>query len=215
MNWSAFKTRFSYNYKKYLAIFFSAVATALVLALAFLEVYVMIKNQITPTLDTPINAYNIAFLLIAYLTILIGNVNSNNSAYTGVLIYIFATAFSMVVSILASGIVDFTSFWESAPIVKTLTLCSLGFSLIGVVSGFFAYFRLNQYLRGSAVSYTNVRNWTLVFVIFQVLVNGFSSAIGLMSVTSNIYLAMEILMPLSEVFICLAIYFTVLRLRSY
>jgi hypothetical protein len=78
--------------------------------------------------------------------------------------------------------------------------------------------RLNQYLRSSFVSYEKVRNWALIFVILQTITAGFTPVmlfVGGYAASYTIDLAIIILSPLSEVFICWAIYFTVLRLRSY
>lgn len=148
MNWHAFKERFRYNYKKYLAI-------------------------------------------------------------------IFASAFSTAISLLTSGIFNFASFFSGDALTIALTLVQLAFNVFGLIAGVFAYVRLRQYLHSSYVQYEKVRNWTLAFVIFQIISCGFTSALLLIYGYSGISVIMAFLSPISEIFICLAIYFTVLRLRSY
>lgn len=215
MNWHAFKERFRYNYKKYLAIIFASLATALMAATGAIALINMVATESAPSITTPISAYNIAFFLVAYLVILIGNVNSSNSAYQGVLIYIFASAFSTAISLLTSGIFNFASFFSGDALTIALTLVQLAFNVFGLIAGVFAYVRLRQYLHSSYVQYEKVRNWTLAFVIFQIISCGFTSALLLIYGYSGISVIMAFLSPISEIFICLAIYFTVLRLRSY
>jgi hypothetical protein len=218
VNWSAFKTRFQYNYKKWIAITLSSLAVALELAAGIIYFIYIVKNHVTPGLSFPINAYNIAFLLVAYFTILIGNVNSNNSAYTGVLIYVFSCAFSAGLQVFETGITSFASFFTGSPLVIGLTMVWFILAVLSLIPGVFTYVRLNQYLRSSSVSYEKVRNWALIFVILQSLTAGFAPVMLLLggyAASSVIDLSVVILSPLSEVFICWAIYFTVLRLRSY
>ncbi|MCI2110778.1 MAG: hypothetical protein LKK13_00320 [Bacilli bacterium] len=215
MNWHAFKERFRYNYKKYCAIVFSSLATALLLASAVIYVVEMIAYRETPSILTPINVYNLAFMLVAYLVILIGNINSSNSAYNGVLIYIFASAFSAVINLFFGGAMNFSSLFSGDPLGSSMALVQLAFNVFGVVAGIFAYIRLRQYLTGSSVSYTNVRNWNLAFVVFQIVSSSFLPGILLLDGASGLNVLMSCLYPISEILICLGIYFTVLRLRSY
>ena len=215
MNWKAFKERFRYNYKKYCAIIFSSLATALLLASAVIYVVEMIAYHETPSISTPISVYNLAFMLVAYFIILIGNVNSSNSAYNGVLIYIFASAFSAVINLIFSGVLNFSSLFSGDPLAGSIALVQLAFNVFGVVAGIFAYIRLRQYLTGSSVTYTSVRNWSLAFVIFQIVSSSFLPGILLLDGASGLNVLMSCLYPISEILICLGIYFTVLRLRSY
>gem|GEM_PF-1540158 len=215
MNWNAFKERFHYNYKKHLAIIFSSIAVALMLACGTIALIDHFYYDIPFSISTPLSAYNIAFFLVAYFVILIGNINSNNSAYRGVLIYIFASAFSAAITVFTSGIMSFASFFSGSPLAVALTLAQLLFNVFGLVTGIFTYIRLSQYLRSSFVSYERVRNWTLAFVIFQIISSGLLPFLFIVDGASGLAVIMAFLSPLSEVFICLAIYFTVLRLRSY
>jgi hypothetical protein len=218
MNWSAFKTRFQYNYKKWIAITLSSLAVALELAAGILYFVYIVNNHVTPDLSLPINAYNIAFLLVAYFTILIGNINSNNSAYTGVLIYVFSCAFSAGLTVFETGFTSFASFFTGDPLTIGLTMVWFILAVLSLIPGVFTYVRLNQYLRSSFVSYEKVRNWALIFVILQTLTAGFSPVmllVGGYAASNTTEFVLAILSPLSEVFICWAIYFTVLRLRSY
>lgn len=215
MNWYAFKERFRNNYKKFLAIIFSSIAIALMLACGTIAIIDHFHYNIPLSISTPLSAYNIAFFLVAYFVILIGNINSNNSAYQGVLIYIFASAFSAAITVLTSGLTSVSTFFSGSPLVIALTLAQLLFNAFGLVTGIFTYIRLSQYLRSSFVNYEKVRNWTLAFVIFQIISSGLLPALLLIGGSSGLSVILAFLSPLSEVFICLAIYFTVLRLRSY
>jgi len=215
MNWYAFKERFRNNYKKFLAIIFSSIAIALMLACGTIAIIDHFHYNIPLSISTPLSAYNIAFFLVAYFVILIGNINSNNSAYQGVLIYIFASAFSAAITVLTSGLTSVSTFFSGSPLVIALTLAQLLFNAFGLVTGIFTYIRLSQYLRSSFVSYEKVRNWTLAFAIFQIISSGLLPALLLIGGSSGLSVILAFLSPLSEIFICLAIYFTVLRLRSY
>jgi len=215
MNWYAFKERFRNNYKKFLAIIFSSIAIALMLAFAITTLIDYVFFNIPLSVSTPFDVFNIALFLVAYIVILVGNVNSSNSAYRGVLIYIFASAFSAAITLLVSGLPTLNNFLTGNPLFIALTLAELLFNVFGLIAGIFSYIRLSQYLRSSFVYYERVRNWTLAFVIFQILSTGFVPVLAVLTGTSGLSVLMAFLSPLSEIFICLAIYFTVLRLRSY
>lgn len=215
MSWNTFKQHFGYNYKKFLAIIFCSIAVALLAASGIIDLITMVETKETPTILTPLSFYNFAIMMVVYLILLIGNIKSNNFAYNGMLMYIFMTVFSAIEILFISGIVNFQALFSLDAATMVVVLLYTVFQVAGIVAGIFAYIRTRQYLTGSAISYINVRNWALIFVILQIISTGLTPALYLLLGYSANAVLLAFLEPISEVFICLGIYFTVLRLRSY
>src|SRR5574344_171353 len=186
MNLQHFKNSWKYHYKKYLALFFTIAALILLLGAGAYDVYLS-YGQATgsvPIVDDFLTIWDFALFAIAHMFIFFGNG-------------------PLAIQALASG--------EPKIIVLYLLvlLCDAGV----VVTGIMTYIRTSQYLRNTYANYIGLRTWCLLFVIFNALLYGFEPAY-LVVASKNFSVLLLVLEPLSQVFISLAIFFTVTRIKT-
>lgn len=213
MNTQHLKNQWKFHYKKILAISFTCLALLCLIASGAYTLYLKFYSGSTPNLDTYLSIYDFALFAIAYMMILIGNLNGTVVAYQGMLMYVFMTFLSAILAFIQRSYLDFATFQSGSAIEIVLFLFVLLFYVGIIVSGIMSYIRTTQFLRNSYSNYSGLRNWCLVFVIFNTLLYGAEPALIAVS-GGNVALLLMVLEPLSQAFIGFAIFFTVTRLKA-
>lgn len=213
MNWSVFKQRFAYHYKKYLAIIFAIVAFVLLIGSGVASVLEDANTGTSLQLGSIFSIWNFVLLGIAYLLLLSGNIQGANYAYTGMLMYVFMQIWTGVQLFLLGGVGSLASLFSGSVGTIVVTSLILLCYVALIVGGIMSYLRTSQYLRNSYSDYPKMRNWCLLFCIANIVVNGLTPVLFLVAGYSPSIL-LSFLDPLSQVFISLAIFFTVARLKS-
>ncbi len=200
------------NWKRILAIFFSTLALFSTLIGFVLQMIDGVHSM--DTSDFIIQILNFVVIMLVAYYLLDGNVRNSNSAYRGVLSYVFIMALSALFSILEiviTGIAAnalFTFLYSSAFVL----------ALASSIVGFILYRKIVRYLSGDYIttSYKNVVVWTFVFmilcllsVIFLVVI----AAYGLVSTPYSVGVWGGFLTLLGQLAFPIAIFITVLRLR--
>lgn len=207
------KERIRYHYKKYVAIATAVIATALMISSFAISLGSQIKGGFSSDGLSLSSFWNFAVFSVIYLTILIGNIQGSYSAYNGVLGYIFMFTFNAVITAFFSS-VDGVSVWFTGSLgLIAFFLFYFSFIVGSAVTGVMTYLRIRQYLSGRYSSYQGLRNWCLFFMIASIIVSGFSPLLLFLE-SRSLDVLIYVLLPLSEVFISVSIYFTVLRLKS-
>lgn len=212
------KNRFRYHYKKELAVFFSSIGLALLVA-NFIVDFVNEYQSRNISANFLLNVWNFLIFAVAYYYIFIGNLQDDNRAYRGLMIYIFAVTWGFVFSYLLN-MNNFSVFLSGNAAIILLFSFMMLFLALCIISGVMTYVRTRQYLTSRYAKYEGVRWWCLAFVICNILVNGLSPAILIIEAIqegsgSGVLSVLSIcLEPISQIFISLSIFFTVTRLRS-
>src|SRR5574344_496886 len=215
MNLQHFKNSWKYHYKKYLALFFTIAALILLLGAGAYDVYLS-YGQATGSVtivDDFLTIWDFALFAIAYMFILIGNLQGTTLAYQGMLMYVFMTLFSAGYAFFGNGFLNIGVLASGVAGAIVLYFVILLLYVAIIVSGIMTYIRTTQYLRNPYANYIGLRTWCLLFTIFTVLLYGFEPAY-LVLTGKNINTLLLVLEPLSQVFIGLAIFFTVTRLKT-
>jgi hypothetical protein len=210
---SIWKERIRYHYKKYVAIATAVIATALMVSSFAISLVSQIKGGSASSGLSLSSFWNFAVFSVVYLTILIGNIQGSYSAYNGVLGYIFMFTFNAILQTFFSSVDGINVWFTGSPGMIVFFL--FYFSLIAgsAVTGVMTYIRIRQFLSGRYSSYKGMRNWCLFFMIASIIVSGFSPLLLFLE-SRSVDVLIYVLLPLSEVFISVSIYFTVLRLKS-
>jgi hypothetical protein len=212
MNMQRLKNQWKYHYKKFLALTFTSLALLCLIGSGAYTIYLTFDSP-SSGLNTYLSIYDFALFAIAYMLILIGNLQGSTLAYQGMLMYVFMTLFSAFIAFFKTNILNFKIFQSGNAASIVLLLFVLAFYAAIVVTGIMTYIRTSQYLRNSYSNYIGVRTWCLLFTIFNALLYGFEPA--LLAITeNNISVLLLVLEPLSQAFIGIAIFFTVTRLKS-
>jgi hypothetical protein len=213
MNLQHFQNKWKYHYKKYLALTFTCLALLCLIGSGAVTIYLTFDNP-SSGVGTYLSIYDFALFAIAYMLILIGNLQGSTLAYQGMLMYVFMILFSATIALIKQGsYIDFSIFKSGNALAISLFVFVLLFYVAIIVTGIMTYVRASQYLRNSYTNYPGVRTWCLLFVIFNALLYGFEPALIMVN-GGNVSLLLLFLEPLSQVFIGLAIFFTVIRLKS-
>ena len=92
MNAQRFKNLWKYHYKKYLALFFTILALICLIGAGAYDVYLSYGQGGKPNVVSDfLSIYDFALFAIAYMLILIGNLQGTTLAYQGMLMYVFMT----------------------------------------------------------------------------------------------------------------------------
>jgi hypothetical protein len=210
---SLWKERIRYHYKKYVAIVTAVIATALMISSFAVSLVSQIKTGSSSDGISLTAFWNFAVFSVIYITILMGNIQGSYSAYNGVLGYIFMFTFNAILQTFFSS-VDGISVWFTGSVGMILFfLFYFSFIAGSALTGVMTYIRIRQFLGGRYSSYKGVRNWSLFFMIASILVSGLSPLLLFLE-SRSVDVLLYVLLPLSEVFISVSIYFTVLRLKS-
>lgn len=214
MSWQILKQRIAYHYKKYIAVVCAIIAILLMLTNFGMELAYIVVNNSTNLVTLVLTLWNLVVYLIAYFLILIGNLQGSYNAYNGMLCYIFMFIFDAAQLLFFSSETGIASWFSGSAIVMVMALLYFLFAVAALTTGIMTYIRTREYITSRYASYEGLRNWCLAFVICSILMNAtgpvFEGFAGLWSWST----AMLYLLPISEVFISVSIYFTVLRLKS-
>jgi|LAHS01.1.fsa_nt_gb hypothetical protein len=216
MNLQRFKNLWKYHYKKYLALFFTITALILLIGAGAYDVYLSYGQSadgMNSVVSDFFSIWDFALFAVAYMLILIGNLQGSTLAYQGMLMYVFMTLFSAGSAFVQNGFLNIGVLASGDSVAIVLYLFILLFYAAIIVTGVMTYIRTTQYLRNTYANYIGLRTWCLLFVIFNVLLYGFEPAYFLV-VGRSVSVLLLVLEPLSQVFISLAIFFTVSRLKT-
>jgi hypothetical protein len=216
MNLQRFKNSWKYHYKKYLALFFTITALVLLIGSGAYDVYLSYGQSadgVNSVVSDFLSIYDFALFAIAYMLILIGNLQGTTLAYQGMLMYVFMTLFSAGYAFLDNGFLNIAVLASGEAGVIVLYFFILLFYAAIIATGVMTYIRTTQYLRNTYANYVGLRTWCLLFVIFNALLYGFEPAY-LVLTRKSVSILLLVLEPLSQVFISLAIFFTVSRLKT-
>jgi hypothetical protein len=212
MKFSMWRQRFSYHWKRYLAVFFASVGTAFLLAEGILDIAALAAGSGKVTLGV-FSIWNFVIYAITYLFILIGNVKGTMLAFNGVLMFVFMGIWDAGELFFLDGAVTLSAFFSYSWQGKLFLSLVMFFIISGIVSGIMTYLRLRQYLSGRYAKYGGVLAWAAVFCVSMVLFYGFEPAL-LITQDPSLDILYLILQPLSEVAIAVAVFFTVTRLKA-
>ncbi len=212
--------KFRYHYKKYLAIFFVSLAVAFIAADLILNFVSLILQGAQPGLGIISRVFTFVILMISYVMIFKGNVESSGLAFQGVLSFVFLLLFSEIVSMLLgsidSGISLATYFRDGLYLLGTITLVSYLLIVLQVVAGVFSYIRLRQYMLGRYVSSVGVKVWFMIYFGLFILSVVATLAIFFLSFPSSDWMKvfLALLEPISELCCGISAIFTVLRISD-
>jgi len=214
MNIQRLKNQWKYHHKKYLALACTIVALCCLAGSGAFTLFLLYgPSEVTGGLGTYFSIYDFALFAIAYVMILVGNLQGTTLAYQGLLMYVFMTFFSAVLAFFESGFLQFGVFWSGNVPAIILLLLVLLFDALIAVTGIMAYIRTAQFLRNGLASYTRLRNWCFLFAVFNTLLYGAEPAYLVVS-GSGVSALLLVLEPLSQIFIGWAIFFTITRLKT-
>ena len=200
-----------HNWKRTLAIFFSLLAV--LSSLAGFVLTMIDSGQSSDFTNLVIDILNFVIMMLVGYYLLDGNVRNSNSAYRGVLSYVFIMAMNAVFNALDLIILEI-GMGIAGIVLVSFSLVS---AIASAVVGFILYRKIIFYLNRSfrAPSYRNVVIWTIVFTLLCLLNVAFIFSLTIISlVQSLLYLGNWGLffMVLSEAAFPISIVFTVLRL---
>jgi hypothetical protein len=207
------KQKIKYHYKKYCAIGFAVLGTSL---LAGNDAYIVIYDLVKHISPEPLDLFGVLFavlILAAYLMILIGNVEGNHLAFTGMLMFIFYIAWDFGENFLLYGLINLEAIFSGDFLSVLLMSFISAFMAFALVSGIMTYIRTRQYLTHRYYKYNVVRNWCLVFMICTCVGVGLLPIYDIIS-SPSINIVLIFLESLSEVAMAIACFFTILRLNS-
>jgi hypothetical protein len=147
-----------------LALTFTCLALLCLIASGAYTIYLTFDTRgASPNgVDTYLSIYDFALFAIAYMLILIGNLEGSTLAYQGMLMYVFMTFSQRPLPSFKQG------FWISKfskrerRLDRLAFLCPFFYAAI-IVTGIMTYIRTSQYLRNSYSNYIGVRTWCLLF----------------------------------------------------
>lgn len=214
MNSQHFKNLWKYHYKKYLALGCTIIALCCLIASGAITIYLTSPGSgIAGTVNVYLSIYDFALFAIAYMLILIGNLQGTTLAYQGVLMYVFMTLFSAVLAFFNNGFLNFDIFLSGNVIAIILLLLVFAFYALIIAAGTMTYIRTAQYLRNTYANYTGLKIWCLLFAIFNTLLYGVEPILLALE-GYGISVLLLVLEPISQVFIGWAIFFTITRLKA-
>ena len=198
-----------FNWKKYLAIAFAILGAAFTVAQFGIDMWSASQSAFTPDIFITIINFLIMVLVCYYL--LSGNINSNYSAYSGMLMFIFLITFEFAELF----------FFNSVSIFSLLVSGELAYVLVGstllavvggaVVTGVFSYIKTRQYITKRYYNYKVVFILSLIFTILTVLFSLYTAfAYPLLSGTFSIQLID--FSAVGDACLALSVFFTVMRL---
>jgi hypothetical protein len=214
MNMQRLKNEWKYHYKKIIALTCTILALVCLIGSGAYSLYLSyLSRQSGSTISLYLSIYDFALFAIAYMLILIGNLQGTTLAYQGMLMYVFITLFSAVLAFFENGFLNFDIFWSGNLLAIILFLLVLAFDVLIIVTGIMTYVRTAQYLRNSYTNYIGLKVWCLLFAIFNTLLYGAEPTLLAIN-DSGISTLLLVLEPLSQVFIGWAIFFTITRLKT-
>lgn len=199
-----------FNWKKYLAIGFAMAGAVMVLAGFGIEMWSASQTAFSSDVIFSIISFLVMVLVCYYL--LSGNINSNYSAYSGMMMFIFLITFNAV-EMLLFNMTSIYAYIASGSLLYVLLGIAI-FSLMAgsVVTGVFAYIRTRQYITRRYYNYKVVFILSLLFTILTVIFNGITTVMTIVEIGSFNILLMDF-DGLANVFLALSVFFTVLRLN--
>ncbi len=213
MSLDILKQRLKYHYKKYGAVAFAVLGTALLTAHDVFTIISDILSHTSPNLVDIFTILSSILILAAYLMILIGNVEGTNLALSGLMMFVFYIAWFFGENFLFTGIANFTALFSGRLLTSFLFAFIFGFLILSLISGIMTYVRTRQYLMNRYSKYEGVRNWCLVFMICTIIEVGLLPVYSII-MSQNPNVGLVFLEPLSEAAMSVACYFTILRLKS-
>lgn len=214
MSWQILKQRITYHYKKYLAIATSAIALVLMLTNFGFELAYEVVNSPSDVVTIVLSLWNLVVYLIAYFLILLGNIQGSYNAYNGMLAYIFMFIFDAARALFFSSGIGVSTWASGSVLLIFIGVLYFLFTVLALTSGIMTYIRTRQYIVSHYTSYRGVRNWCLAFMICSLLMNVSGPVLEAIEGVFPWYYPPLYLLPISEAFISVSIYFTVLRLKS-
>lgn len=212
MNWPIFTQNLRYHYKKYIAILFASLAWACLIGSMIMEIVTAYAGEGT---FVDFNwVWNLIFSAIVYGTILVGNLQGTSTAFYGILLFVFSTVINAVISLFLGGTNVLLSLLGGDPLGAAFAVLSLLFVAASIVTGIFVYIRCRGFLNNTYASYAGLRNWTIAFCLLSA-----ASALTLPALTTFLVgwdwsVVTSYFAELGDVFIAVAIFFTVSRLKS-
>jgi hypothetical protein len=211
MTWQRFRNNWKYHFKEYLAVFFTCLALTCLIASAAIG---LIQGSVAYSgVSTLMSIWSFGLFAIAYMLILVGNLQGTTLAYTGMLMYLFMTLFNLIETMFLNSLFSFNYLFSGDPVLIIVTLLILAFFATDFTGGIMTYIRTSQFLRNRYASYSGLRNWCLVFTIANSILFGLEPILFTIE-HRNISLILLFLEPLGQVFISIAIFFTISRLKS-
>ena len=202
---------FRLHRNKILALTFSSLGL-----LAYLGYYAYIWISTKSFFTDPWEFWNFAITFVAYLVIFIGNVNNDNVAYVGILIFVFMLAVDQIIVGIESAFL-FIAQLSSGGLALTgliLNFAALALTIALGVIGILLYIKILQYRRNPNRDFTKVRLYGILYASLLFASLAFRLAVMFMSGSSSALLGfLVVLVPLSEVFTAVSIVFTLERLR--
>lgn len=212
MNWPVFKQNIRYHYKKYVAVLFASLAWACLIGSMIMEIVTAYAGEGT---FVDFNwVWNLIFSAIVYGTILVGNLQGTSTAFYGILLFVFSTVINAVIDLFLGGTNVLLSLLGGDPLGAAFAVLSLLFVAASIVTGIFVYIRCRGFLNNTYASYAGLRNWTIAFCLLSA-----ASALTLPALTVFLVgwdwsVVTSYFAELGDVFIAVAIFFTVSRLKS-
>lgn len=212
MNWPVFKQNIRYHYKKYVAVLFASLAWACLIGSMIMEIVTAYAGEGT---FVDFNwVWNLIFSAIVYGTILVGNLQGTSTAFYGILLFVFSTVINAVINLFLGGTNVLLSLLGGDPLGAAFAVLSLLFVAASIVTGIFVYIRCRGFLNNTYASYAGLRNWTIAFCLLSA-----ASALTLPALTTFLVgwdwsVVTSYFAELGDVFIAVAIFFTVSRLKS-
>lgn len=213
MNWYSIKNHFKYNWKRVLAIFFASIGTAIEASLLLAYLFLGSPEEISI-----LGILNYVIVLLAYYYLLSGNIRGTTLAYRGFMLFIFFN-FIDFAQILLLNVIGGSGVFFSGDIVSiVVVLASLGFMVLGFISGLMTYINFRRYgAFGYNTTFEKVRNWCLVFTICMIISYGSFLVIDLISLGGNadvIELLLAYLEPIGLICMSICSFVTILRLKE-
>ncbi len=199
-----------FNWKKYLAIAFAILGAAFTVAQFGIDMWYASQTAFTSEIFITIINFLIMVLVCYYL--LSGNINSNYSAYSGMLMFIFLITFEFA-EIFFFNSVSILSYLASGKIMYVL-VGSLLLVVMGgaVVTGVFSYIKTRQYISRRYGNYKVVFIFSLIFTILTVLFNLYMAFVFPIS-TGAFNIQLIDFSSIGDACLALSVFFTVLRLN--
>ncbi len=212
MNWSILKQKLRYHYKKYLAILFASLAWASLVGSMVMEIVWAYGSGGTMVDFNWI--WNLIFSALVYGTILVGNIQGTSTAFYGILLFVFSTVINAGINLFLGGMNIFVSLFAGNPLTAAVGSLTILFTVATLVTGIFVYIRCRGFLANTYPSYSGLRNWTIAFCLLSILSSLFLPVLMGLITGWDWTIITSSFAELGDVFIAVAIFFTVSRLKS-
>lgn len=199
-----------FNLKKYLAIVFAMLGAALTVAQFGIDMWSYSQSAFSSDIIFTIINFLVMALICFYL--LSGNINSNYSAYSGMLMFVFLITFEFAEMFLFNSVSILSMLFSGEVLTALIAGAILALMAGSVATGVFSYIRTRQYISGRYYNFRALAVLSLIFMVLTVIYSLFNTVLTCIA-GGGISIFTISLSGVADALLAVSVFFTVLRLR--